>query len=97
MFILKAHNTDTGTIVSVSDSDILGKRFEENDTVLDISDDFYNGKKADIDTIISAISACTSAIMIGDKIVSALKEQNIILQEHILTISKTPYAMIFKV
>ncbi|MCK5594251.1 MAG: DUF424 family protein [Candidatus Aenigmarchaeota archaeon] len=97
MFILKTHNTDTGNIVAVSDSNLLGKRFEENDTVLDISDDFYDGKKADIDTIISAISTCTSAIIIGDNIISELKKNNVLTPEHILFVSKTPYAMIFKV
>ena len=51
----------------------------------------------DIDTIISAISTCASAIMIGDKIVSALEKHNMITPEHIRTISETPYAMIFKV
>ncbi len=97
MFILKIHNTDTGNIVAVCDYDILGKRFEENDTVLDIRDDFYNGDKADIDTIISAISRCTSTIMIGDNIISELKKHNILTPEHILFVSETPYAMIFKV
>ncbi|NOQ55419.1 MAG: DUF424 family protein [Nanohaloarchaea archaeon] len=97
MFILKTYNTDTGSIVSVCDSDILGKRFEDNDKVLDISDYFYNGTEADIKTIISAISASTSAVISGNKIISALKEQDIITEEHILSVAGTQYAMIFKV
>ncbi|MBW6461892.1 MAG: DUF424 family protein [DPANN group archaeon] len=95
--MLKTHNSDSGTIVAVCDSDILGKRFEEHDKVLDISNYFFDGDKADMTTIISAISTCTSAMIIGDNIISGLEKKNIITKEHIQFISKTPYIMIFKV
>lgn len=41
--IVKTHLTPNGKLLAVCDSDILGKRFEEDERQLDLSGRFYKG------------------------------------------------------
>jgi len=96
MYILKIHKADDSQVVSVCDSDIVGKVFEEKGIVLDISEFFYSGKEKGIDDIISSISASDSAIMIGNKITAELEKRGIISESHVSSIAGQRYAMIFQ-
>ena len=96
MFIMNIHDPEKTSVVSVCDSDILGKRFEGEDIVLDIPESFYSGKEKEIDEIISAISASTSAIIVGDKITATLAEKGIISKDSIQSVAGQSYAMIFR-
>ncbi|NOQ37430.1 DUF424 family protein [archaeon] len=96
MFILKIHKADNSQVVSVCDSDIVGKVFEEKGIVLDISKSFYSGKEKAIDDVISAISASGSAIIIGNTITAELEKRGIISESHISSIAGQRYAMIFR-
>ncbi|MBW3021743.1 DUF424 family protein, partial [Candidatus Woesearchaeota archaeon] len=43
--IVKKHISHDGRIiVAICDSDLIGKRFEENDKQLDLKSEFYNGE-----------------------------------------------------
>ncbi|MFC1774862.1 DUF424 domain-containing protein [Nanoarchaeota archaeon] len=43
--IVKIHKKDARSIIAVCDEAIIGKTFEEGDTILDLSSDFYKGDK----------------------------------------------------
>lgn len=96
MFILKIHKADDSQVVSVCDSDIVGKVFEEKGIVLDILESFYGGKEKAIDDVISAISASDSTIIIGNTITAELAKRGIISESHISSIAGQKYAMIFQ-
>lgn len=96
MFVLNMHKADSSQVVSACDSDIVGKRFEEKDIVLDIPESFYGGKEKAIDDIISAISASGSAVIIGNTITAELEKRGIISESHISSIAGQKYAMIFR-
>jgi hypothetical protein len=44
--IAKIHNHEGKMIIAICDSDIFGKKFEENDFILDLSSHFFKGKEA---------------------------------------------------
>ncbi|MCK4808787.1 MAG: DUF424 family protein [Candidatus Aenigmarchaeota archaeon] len=90
------HKADSSQVVSVCDSDIIGKRFEEKDIVLDIPESFYGGKEKAIDNVISAISASNSTIIIGNTITTELEKRGIISESHISSVAGQRYAMIFR-
>ncbi len=95
MFILNMRNTDHGTFISVCDKDLLGKTFEHEDSILDISGDFYNGKEECIENIIAELNRCFTAIIIGNNIIDKLLKKEIIQKSHIALIADQRYAMLF--
>lgn len=96
MFILKMHKADSSQVVSVCDSDIIGKKFEEKDIVLDIPESFYGGEEKAIDDIISAIATSGSSIIIGNTITAELEKRDIISESHTSSIAGQRYAIIFR-
>jgi len=96
MFVLNIHKIDSSQVVSVCDSDIIGKKFEEKDIVLDIPESFYGGEEKAIDDIISAISTSDSAIIIGNAITTELEKREIISENHTSYIAGQRYAIIFR-
>jgi hypothetical protein len=40
---VKIHKTENKDIVAVCDEDLLGKKFEEKELILDVSEEFYKG------------------------------------------------------
>lgn len=95
-FILKIHNTEKGNVVAVCDADILGKKFEEDELVLDVSEKFFGGNKADIKTIRNALRNVYTANIVGNAVVSELLKLNIISKDGIGEINGIKHAHIFK-
>ncbi|MBS3111120.1 DUF424 family protein, partial [Candidatus Woesearchaeota archaeon] len=57
--ILKLHKTaDSRKLVCVTDSDLLGKVFEDGSKQLDFSSAFYNGEEAGEDLIGKHVRSC---------------------------------------
>ncbi len=96
MFVLNIHKIDSSKVVSVCDSNLIKKRFEEKDIVLEIPESFYGGKEKGIDDVMSAISASDSAIIIGNDITAELIRKGIISESHILSVAGQRYAMLFQ-
>ena len=89
--IVKGHKSKSGLIVSVCDEDILGKKYSENGLLLDLTSDFYKGKKMSRD---DAEKNCKKAYIInavGEKSVELVKKMGIIRQDNIRRIKKIPF------
>ena len=94
-YILKIHNSKKRPIVAICDSDILGCVFEENDFILDIDEDFFDGDIADEKKILDIIKTAYTVNICGNKIIEFLLKENILKNSHIKTIDNVKYAMIF--
>ncbi len=81
-FFLTVRETKTGKIISVCDKNIVGKVFEENETVMDLRTSFYYEEgltiEADIEKIIEEITDAFTSSIVGNEIVEILLKQGII-------------------
>jgi hypothetical protein len=93
--ILKKHVDPSGQqIIAICDSDIACKRFEENNTQLDLSSDFYKGDKISPDKLISMIRKAYVINAVGQKTIDLLIKECLLTEENIKYISGIPYAMV---
>lgn len=91
--IAKLHKSREGrTILAVCDSDIFGKKFEENDLQLDLCSGFYKGEKMDEKRITELFKVVSIVNLVGEKSVSLGIKSGVIEKENVKKISGIPYA-----
>ena len=94
---IKIHKTYR-TVVSVCDSDILGKCFEEDGNLLDVRENFYNGEEIEeealIEQLIDLAREDATFNIAGKQSVQAALKAGIIDKEGIKTIQNIPFALV---
>jgi hypothetical protein len=86
-------------IVSICDTDILGKSFEEGSKILDIRENFFKGEEINEESLIKLIkeiSGTTDATfnIAGKKSVEAALKAGIIDSSGIKTVQGVPFALV---
>lgn len=94
--LLKIHSSPECNIIALCDQDILGKRFEENDNILDVDKSFYNGKEASKEEICTALSECTSATIAGNEAVGIALECGVLSKDGVKELCGIKYALMFR-
>ncbi len=96
MFV-KIHNTYRN-VVAICDSDLIGKKFEEDKFQLDVKENFFKGKKTSEEELIKIIKALSKEDatfnIIGEKAVNASIKAGIISEESIKKIRGVPFALV---
>ncbi len=94
--ILKIHSSTECDVIALCDKDLLGKRFEENDNILDVDKAFYEGKEASKEEICTALSECASATIVGNESVALALECNALSKNGVKEICGIKHAMVFR-
>jgi len=85
------------TIVAVSDSDLIGKKFEEGIRQLDVRENFYKDKEVDKEEAIKIIqfqaSEDATFNIVGKESTDAAIKAGIITKENIDTIQNIPFSL----
>ncbi|MEM4259700.1 MAG: DUF424 family protein [Candidatus Woesearchaeota archaeon] len=89
--ILKKQYADGKEILSIIDDDLLEKRFEEGNKILDFSSDFYKGEKKTRRELKKEIMSAYIINAAGKKTISFLSELKLIDNKSIKFINKIPY------
>ncbi len=90
--IIKIHKREDRTIVAVCDSDLLGRKFAEGDRQLDLTSDFYKGDERDDKDVGDLIRNADIVNLVGPKAVAIGLQEEVITQDHIVTIAGIPHA-----
>lgn len=90
--IVKVHKKGDKTLVAVCDSNLLGKKFEENELQLDLTSDFYNGEERDEKEIGDLIRNADMVNLVGEESVNLGVKEGVIETDHILKIKNIPHA-----
>ena len=84
-------------VVAVCDSELLGKKFEQDKAVLEVTD-FYNGEGIEKQTLVKLLQdyAKEDATfnIIGEKSIQAALEAGIITQQGIRKVQNIPFALV---
>jgi len=85
-------------VVSICDSDLLGKFFEENEFQLDVKESFYNGEEKteeEVSEIIQDLSREDATFnIVGEKSINLALEEGIIENRSIKRIENIPFSMV---
>lgn len=92
MIYLKIH--DEG-VVSLCDSGIIGKTFEEGDMQLKVSERFYKGKEASKEEIVTALKNAKTANIAGKESIKLALDEGLVTKQSVKKIKGVPHAQIF--
>ncbi len=91
--IVKKHLNEGKLILAICDSDILGKKFSENNIQLDLTSNFYKGEELNDNELKKLCKIAFSINAVGKKSISFLKKQG--LAADILNVEGIPHTQIF--
>jgi hypothetical protein len=83
-------------LLSICDSEILGKTLREGKIVFQVKEDFYRGSRIDVEEAVSMIDNSTIVNMIGKNVVKRAIEKGYVHPEAVLHIEGVPHAQIVK-
>ena len=96
MFV-KIHNSYRD-VVAICDSELIGKKFEEDKFQLDVKENFFRGEKIDEEKVIgmmkNMLKEDSTFNIIGEKSVNAALKAGIITKDGIKKIRGIPFALI---
>lgn len=79
--IVKSHPSPNGKIVCVTDSDLIGKKFEEGNKQLDFTSTFYKGEGKDAAIIERMLTSAYLAIFSGEKSIELAKKIGLVEED----------------
>jgi hypothetical protein len=91
--IVKAHKTEDGRLLlAICDSDIIGKKFEEEKKQLDLSSDFYKGEEKSNKETTDLMRKAYIINIVGKNSITLAINQNLISGDYVEEINGIPYA-----
>jgi len=91
---LKIHNKRDSHIIALCDEDLIGKKFEEKDLQLEVSESFYKGEILPEDKIIELLKNFNNINIVGKKSINLAIKNKIIEKGHIIKIKNIPHAQV---
>ncbi|MBI2107416.1 DUF424 family protein [Candidatus Woesearchaeota archaeon] len=96
MILLKLHKNGNSEVVSLCDSNLIGKTFEERKLRIEISERFYKGEELPKKKVIMILKNCNNANVVGEESIKLALDNNIIEKESILKIKKIPISYLIR-
>ena len=92
---VKIHETENKDIVAVCDEDLIGKKFEEKELILDVSEEFYKGEKMDEKRTLEIMKKVDILNIVGEKSIDLASKNDIVSKMNIIKIKGIPHAQVF--
>ena len=97
MYFFKVHRAYRD-VVAICDSDLIGKKFEEDKFQLDVKEDFYKGEEVSEEKIISIMSDLSKEDstfnIVGKNSIQIALELGLITKDGTKEISGIPFALV---
>ncbi len=83
-------------LLSMCDTEILGRTLREGKIVFCVKEDFYRGTRVDVEEAVSMIKSSTIVNMIGKNVVKEAIEKGFVHPEAVLKIEGVPHAQVVR-
>jgi len=83
-------------LLSMCDTEILGRTLREGKIVFCVKEDFYKGTRVDVEEAVSMIESSAIVNMVGKNVVKEAIEKGFVHPEAVLQIEGIPHAQIVK-
>ena len=91
--IMNKHSREGKLVLALCDESLLGKKFEEDNKILDLTSNFYNGVKTDEAEIKTYIPKAFTINAVGEQSVGLLIREGLVKREDTKKIDDIPFAM----
>jgi len=96
MILLKLHKNENSEVVSLCDSNLIGKTFEEGKLRIEVSERFYKGEELSKEKILLILKNCSNANIVGKESIKLALDSSIIEKESIIKIKKIPISYLVR-
>ena len=79
-------------ILAACDSELLGKKFEEGELILEVKRSFYYEAFVSEQTFLNSMKIATIANLVGEKVVNLAIREGYIDEENVMRIAGVPHA-----
>lgn len=83
-------------LLAICDVEILGRTLREGKIVFCVKEDFYKGRRVNVEEAVSMIENSTIVNMVGRNIVKKAIEKGYVHPEAVLNIEGVPHAQVVK-
>lgn len=92
---INIHNGPHGRVVTICDSNLLGKTFTEGKIVLNVSERFYKGEEKTEQEILSMITDDDVLNIVGEESCNFAIKHNLVDKDNVKKIGGVPHAQVF--
>lgn len=97
MILVKVHIASSRKIVAVCDSELLGKKFEENGLQIDLTGSFYKGEEADEEKVELMLKHAYVADFVGKDSVKLGIKSGLVEEANVSVVKGVPRAQYFAI
>jgi len=94
--LIKMHESSGKQLLAVADKELIGKKFEEGETCLDVTERFYKGEEKTEEEIIKAMKETANINIVGKKSIALGIKAEIITEDSVIEIKGIPHAISIK-
>lgn len=92
---VKIHKTELSEVVCICDEDLVGKKFEDKDLQLDVTERFYKGEKKTEEEVIKILKEAGNVNIVGKESIKVAIKAGVIEKENIIKIKNIPHAQAY--
>jgi len=93
---IKEHNLDSGLMVAVCDTELVGKCFVDGELKLEITEGFYKGEEVTEREVIASLKLATIANLVGKRAIKCAVDNNFIADANVIFVDGVPHAQMVK-
>ena len=96
MISIKIYKRGNDLLIGACDEDLLGKKFEDGKFQIDVSRDFYDGQRINIDILKKYLEDATIANLVGKETIKCAIDLGFIDEDSIIKIKGIPHAQMVR-
>ncbi|MBU2634369.1 MAG: DUF424 family protein [Nanoarchaeota archaeon] len=93
MILIKEHFHHERKLITLCDSSLIGKTFEDNNLNIKITEEFYKGQKLN-ESILSNLKQGVMFNIVGEESIKIALKYKLITKKNIIKIKKIPHALV---
>lgn len=95
MILVKLHKIKDSEILAIADSDLIGKKIENEKVSIEITERFYKGEQLPAQKIIDLFKNSRNINIIGKESVEFALKHKLIDKTNVIKIKNIPHAQVF--
>ena len=84
-------------VVSVCDTNLVGKTFTEGELELKVSEQFYKGEEKTVEEVSELIKEAKNLTLVGEESINLAEKIGILEKDNVLVIDGIPHAQLFQI
>jgi uncharacterized protein len=95
--LVKIHIMGDNEVVSVCDTNLVGKTFTEGELELKVSEQFYKGEEKTVEEVSELIKEAKNLNLVGEESINLAEKIGILEKDNVLVIDGIPHAQLFQI